>query len=42
MGKATDPDAFYEQLRPFKARIVSTTLSDAQMKKLRTLLAEEE
>ena len=42
MGKANDPDEFYKVLKPFKALVVSTTLSDDQVKKLRTLLAQEE
>ena len=42
MGKANDADEFYKVLKPFKARVLSTTLSDEQQKTLRDALAREE
>ena len=42
MGKAEDPDKFYEEMRPFKAIVATTTLSEEKEKRLKEALAEEE
>jgi uncharacterized membrane protein len=42
MGKAEDPDKFYEEMRPFKAVVATTTLSEEKEKRLKEALAEEE
>jgi uncharacterized membrane protein len=42
MGKADDPEKFLEELRPFKALVATTSLSEEQEKRLRRTLAEEE
>jgi uncharacterized membrane protein len=42
MGKANDPDEFHKALAPFRARVISTTLSDEQVKQLRATLEREE
>ncbi|HSR30875.1 MAG TPA: DUF1269 domain-containing protein [Anaerolineae bacterium] len=41
MGKADDPARFYEDIKPFKAIVATTTLSQEQEKKLKEALAEE-
>lgn len=42
MGKAEDPEKFYEEMRPFKAIVATTTLSEEKEKRLKEALAEEE
>jgi uncharacterized membrane protein len=42
MGQAEDADQFLEQLRPFKAVVASTTLSEDQEKRLKAALEREE
>lgn len=42
MGKADDQEKFLEEIRPFKALVVTTTLSDEQEKVLKQALAREE
>ena len=42
LGQAEDADEFLAQLRPFKAMVASTTLSDDQEKRLRAALEREE
>ncbi len=41
MGKAEDPDRFYEEIKPFKAMVATTTLSEEQEQRLKGALAEE-
>jgi uncharacterized membrane protein len=41
MGNADDPEKFEQELKPFKAIVVTTTLSDEQEKRLKDILAEE-
>jgi uncharacterized membrane protein len=41
MGRATDPERFVEEIKPYKATVASTTLSPEQEKNLKALLAEE-
>ena len=42
MGRAEDPDGFYQELKPYKAVVATTTLSPEQEQRLRRALAEEE
>jgi uncharacterized membrane protein len=42
MGRAADPDVFLERLRPLKANVLSTTLSDEQATRIREALSEED
>lgn len=42
MGKADDQDKFLAELRPFKALVATTSLSEEQEKRLKRTLAEEE
>lgn len=41
MGKAKDPAKFLEELKPFKAVVATTTLSEEQEKQIRAALAQE-
>jgi uncharacterized membrane protein len=41
MGKAEDPEQFEEELKPFRAVVVTTTLSEEQETRLKRILAEE-
>jgi uncharacterized membrane protein len=41
MGKAEDREKFLEEIRPFKALVATTTLSDEEEKTLREALARE-
>ena len=41
MGKAEDPDKFYDEIKPFKAIVATTTLSAEQERRLKEALAEE-
>ena len=42
MGKADDPEKFFEELKPFKALVATTSLSAEQEIRLKKTLAEEE
>ena len=42
MGKADDPDRFFDELKPFKALVATTSLSAEQERRLRSTLAEDE
>jgi uncharacterized membrane protein len=42
MGRAEDPDKFLAELRPFKALVATTSLSEEQENRLKRTLAEEE
>ena len=41
MGRAEDPERFYEALGPYKATVATTTLSPEQEQRLKRVLAEE-
>ena len=42
MGRADDPEKFFEELKPFKALVATTSLSADQENRLKRTLAEEE
>jgi len=42
MGKADDPEEFLKELKPFKAVVATTTLSEEQEQRLKEALREEE
>jgi uncharacterized membrane protein len=42
MGRTDDPERFYQELKPHKAIVASTSLSPEQERQLRDALAEEE
>jgi uncharacterized membrane protein len=42
MGKADDPVKFFDELKPFKALVATTSLSAEQENRLKRTLAEEE
>ena len=42
MGRADDPEKFLEELKPFKAVVATTSLSEEQETRLKKTLAEEE
>jgi uncharacterized membrane protein len=41
MGKADDPEAFLKELKPLKALVATTTLSEEKERRLKEALAEE-
>jgi uncharacterized membrane protein len=41
MGKAEDPDSVLEELKPFKAIVASTSLSEEKEMRLKQALREE-
>lgn len=41
MGRAEDADRFYKEIKPFKAMVATTTLSEEQERMLKDALAEE-